>query len=114
MAADGRPWKNKSPETVSRLCFQPKDDGQKREKSMFYSYILQSMADSERLYHGHSTNLKQRLADHNAGKCTYTAKYVPWKIKFYAAFETLGLAQDFERYLKSGSGHAFAKRRLGL
>jgi hypothetical protein len=33
-------------------------------------------------------------------------------VKYYAAFETLALAQEFERYLKSGSGHAFAKRHF--
>jgi hypothetical protein len=39
---------------------------------------------------------------------------VPGTIKFYAAFETATLAQQFEGYLKSGSGHAFAKRHFGL
>ena len=34
--------------------------------------------------------------------------------QFYAAFETLELARDFEHYLKTGSGHAFSKRHLGL
>jgi len=40
------------------------------------------------------------------------AKFKPCKVKFYAAFKSPDLAQDFERYLKSGSGHAFAKRHL--
>jgi hypothetical protein len=31
---------------------------------------------------------------------------------FYAAFESLELAQQFEEYLKSGSGHEFAKHHL--
>lgn len=38
----------------------------------------------------------------------------PWRIKFYAAFDQLELATEFERYLKSGSGHAFAKKHFGL
>jgi predicted GIY-YIG superfamily endonuclease len=42
-----------------------------------------------RLYHGHSSDLKQRLIDHNAGKCPHTAKHLPWRVKFYAAFQTL-------------------------
>lgn len=79
---------------------------------MFYAYILQSVPFPDRLYHGHSSDLKQRLADHNSGRCPHTAKFVPWKVKFYAAFETLNRAQQSERYLKSGSGHAFAQRRL--
>ena len=80
---------------------------------MFYTYILQSTTDPTRLYRGHTTDLKQRLHDHNAGKCPHTAKYLPWKVRFYAAFDSLELAQRFETYLKSGSGHAFAKRHLG-
>jgi putative endonuclease len=81
---------------------------------MFYTYVLQSTPDESQLYRGHTTDLKQRLLDHNAGKCAHTAKHVPWRLRFYAAFETLELAQQFEAYLKSGSGHAFAKRHLGL
>jgi putative endonuclease len=81
---------------------------------MFYSYILQSTSEPSELYRGHTADLKQRLSDHNAGKCPHTAKFLPWKVKFYAAFETIELAQRFEVYLKSGSGHAFAKRHFGM
>jgi predicted GIY-YIG superfamily endonuclease len=79
---------------------------------MFYAYILQSVQHPGQLYRGHSSDLKQRLADHNAGHCLHTAKFAPWKLKFYAAFETLYQAQQFEAYLKSGSGHQFARRHL--
>ena len=81
---------------------------------MSYAYILQSIADPIQLYRGHTSDLKQQLAEHNARKCSHTAKYAPWRIKFYAAFETLELAQRFELYLKSGSGHAFSKRHCLL
>lgn len=37
---------------------------------------------------------------------------MPWELVFYAAFETLMQAKDFEQYLKSGSGKAFAYKRL--
>ena len=81
---------------------------------MFYAYILQSISDPLRFYRGHTTDLRTRVVEHNAGKTSHTAKYAPWKLKFYAAFETLELAQQFERYLKTGSGHAFAKRHFGV
>jgi predicted GIY-YIG superfamily endonuclease len=81
---------------------------------MFYTYILQSTSDTSQLYRGHTADLKQRLHDHNAGSCPHTAKYGPWTVKFYAAFENLELARRFEAYLKSGSGHAFAKRHFGF
>ncbi|HEY2082577.1 MAG TPA: GIY-YIG nuclease family protein [Verrucomicrobiae bacterium] len=79
---------------------------------MFYTYVIQSVDSPKQTYRGSTSNLKERLVVHNIGKCPHTSKYKPWRIKFYAAFETLELAQNFERYLKSGSGHAFAKRHL--
>jgi predicted GIY-YIG superfamily endonuclease len=81
---------------------------------MFYAYILQSVNYPNEFYRGHSSNLKRRVAEHNAGKCPHTTGHKPWRLKFYAACETLELAQAFERYLKSGSGHSFAKRHFGL
>ena len=81
---------------------------------MFYAYILQSTSSPSQFYRGYSTDLKLRLHDHNAGRCPHTAKFPPWKLKFYAAFDSLDLAQRFEAYLKTGSGHEFAKRHLGL
>ncbi|HYE30851.1 MAG TPA: GIY-YIG nuclease family protein [Methylomirabilota bacterium] len=61
---------------------------------------------------GHTSDLKERVADHNAQRCAHTARFAPWKLKFYGAFETMKQAQDFEHYLKSGSGHSFANRHL--
>ena len=81
---------------------------------MFYAYVIQSEQFPEELYRGHSSDLKQRLADHNAGKCSHTAKFRPWRINFCAAFQTVELAQKFELYLKSGSGHEFSRRHLGF
>ena len=81
---------------------------------MFYAYVLQSSAHPEQLYRGHTSDLKRRLQEHNAGKCAHTSKYAPWKLRFYVAFDQPELARRFEEYLKTGSGHAFAKRHLGL
>jgi predicted GIY-YIG superfamily endonuclease len=81
---------------------------------MFYIYILESAANSGQFYRGHTDDLKRRLAEHNAGKCPHTSKSKPWKVKFYAAFDSMELAQKFERHLKGGSGHEFAKRHFGL
>ena len=80
---------------------------------MFYAYILQSIPVPTQFYRGHIADLKKRLAEHNAGKSSHTSKFALWKIKTYVAFESLELAQRFERYLKSGSGHAFSKHHFG-
>jgi predicted GIY-YIG superfamily endonuclease len=77
-----------------------------------YVYILQSQQDSRRYYTGHTENLNERLLVHNQGKCKHTSKYVPWKIKTAIAFIDKQMALDFEKYLKTSSGRAFAKRHL--
>ena len=79
---------------------------------MFYAYILQSIPDPNQFYRGHTADLKNRLLEHNAGKCSHTSKFAPWKIKLYVAFETIEQAQHFEKYLKSGSAHVFGKRHF--
>ena len=79
---------------------------------MFYTYIIKSLSYPEKRYIGHTSDLQQRLFEHNTGRCIHTAKFTPWKLKIYVAFETLEQAQRFERYLKSGSGHAFAGRHF--
>lgn len=79
---------------------------------MHYVYLLQSTAFRDERYVGETQDLKARLDDHNAGKSAHTAKFRPWKVVTYLAFSDRRQALVFERYLKSGSGHAFAKRRL--
>ncbi len=79
---------------------------------MRYVYLLQSESFIDQRYVGITSDLKQRLADHNAGKSPHTSKYVPWKLVTYIAFSDVQKAETFERYLKSGSGHAFARKRL--
>ncbi len=78
----------------------------------FYVYILQSQSDSERFYIGLTEDLKARLKKHNAGEVPHTAKFKPWRVKSAIAFTSRDRAADFEKYLKSSSGRAFAKKRL--
>ena len=81
---------------------------------MFYTYLIQSVTDPTRRYVGHAADLRQRMADHNAGKSPHTAKFKPWKLHVYVAFLDKPAAVEFERYLKSGSGRAFARRHFGV
>jgi predicted GIY-YIG superfamily endonuclease len=80
--------------------------------AMTYVYILQSVALPERYYVGITGDLRSRLRRHNAGEVSHTSKYAPWKIKTYIAFSDEKQALEFEKYLKSPSGRAFAKKRL--
>jgi hypothetical protein len=52
------------------------------------------------------------LRRHNAGEVRHTAKWKPWRIKTYIALVDEVRAKELERYLKSGSGRAFAKKHL--
>ena len=77
---------------------------------MEYVYILCSV-DGAHFYTGHSNDLRARLKKHNAGEVPHTAKCRPWNVKTYIAFSDEQQAFEFERYLKSPSGRAFAKKR---
>jgi predicted GIY-YIG superfamily endonuclease len=79
---------------------------------MWYVYIIRSVENPDQEYTGASENLRTRIADHNAGKSSHTAKYKPWELLWYSAFPEKMTALEFEKYLKSHSGRAFAKKRL--
>ncbi|MBU1104372.1 MAG: GIY-YIG nuclease family protein [bacterium] len=79
---------------------------------MFYVYVLQSQTKIDELYTGYTKDLKNRLVKHNKGDITHTSKYRPWTVLVYVAFKSQTLALNFEKYLKSGSGRAFLKKRL--
>lgn len=77
-----------------------------------YVYMLQSLTDPERHYVGLTDDLPFRLRTHNKGGVPHTAKYRPWRIKTALAFTERQRAGTFERYLKSASGRAFAKKHF--
>ena len=52
------------------------------------------------------------IRDSNAAEVAHAAKYRPWAIKTYIALSDEARAFALEKYLKSGSGRAFAKRHL--
>lgn len=79
---------------------------------MKYVYILQSALESAHFYIGLTDDLKARLEKHSSGGVSHTAKFRPWRLKAYIAFSDAGQAIAFEKYLKSASGRAFAKKRL--
>tara|TARA_R110002095_G_scaffold155137_1_gene134738 strand:- start:1 stop:237 length:237 start_codon:yes stop_codon:yes gene_type:complete len=78
---------------------------------MTYVYILKSEC-GRHFYTGMTSDLVARLARHNAGQVRHTAKFRPWRVQTYLVFDDSERALAFERYLKSGSGRAFARQRL--
>ena len=78
---------------------------------MQYVYLIESVGSPDRRFVGITSDLRRRLRDHNTGKASHTSKFAPWQLVTYLAFSDPLKAQDFELYLKSGSGHAFARKR---
>lgn len=66
---------------------------------MRYVYLPQSEAFAGQRYVGITPDLRQRLAEHNAGKSPHTSKYAPWRLVTYVAFSDEQKAETFERAL---------------
>lgn len=67
---------------------------------------------TSRYYIGYSPDLKNRLKKHQVGQVKSTKSNLNYKLEWYCAFKTRSQALDFERYLKTGSGIAFMKKRF--
>ena len=75
-------------------------------------YLIQSIPHPGERYVGIADDFEKRLQGHNSGDSKHTAKFRPWKPVVVIQFENDTKAGAFEKYLKSGSGRAFAKRHL--
>ena len=67
---------------------------------------------SKKRYIGITSNLIQRIAEHNRGATPSNKLNKPYKLVWYCAFRDKQKAHQFEKYLKSGSGHAFMNRHF--
>ena len=74
--------------------------------------MLKSTVDGTRYHVGSTVDVATRVAAHNAGVCAHTRKYRRWQIHVRIEFPDEDHARAFERFLKSGSGRAFAKRHF--
>jgi putative endonuclease len=82
------------------------------EGSRRFVYIIESLSIPGRFYTGLTSNVTERLSDHNAGRSPHTSTGQPWEPVVVIEFKAESTAVAFERYLKSGSGVAFSKTRL--
>ena len=76
-------------------------------------YILRSDSHPSRHYIGITSSLPERIEWHNHGPSGHTVSYRPWSVVVSMEFPTEEEAVRFEKYLKSGSGRAFARRHFG-
>lgn len=77
---------------------------------MYYVYIFTN--DHSRKYVGFSEDLKTRLHAHRSKSVKTTKSADGMRLTFYAAFKNKAKALAFEKYLKQGSGFAFANKHL--
>ena len=77
-----------------------------------YVYMLQSQQLASAQYVGLTEDLDARLVWHNHGSVPSTRNLRPWRIKTAVMFTDVARARAFERYLKTGSGRAFAKKHF--
>ncbi|OQA52661.1 MAG: GIY-YIG nuclease superfamily protein [candidate division WS2 bacterium ADurb.Bin280] len=76
---------------------------------MYYVYLIK--LNNGEYYTGSTSNLENRLLDHQKGKNKSTKFLRPVRLVWSASFETRKLAEDFEKYLNSSSGFAFRNKR---
>jgi predicted GIY-YIG superfamily endonuclease len=74
----------------------------------WYVYLLRCC--NGKVYVGCTSNLDDRLRRHRDGEVSFTKRLLPVELICYTAFPDKYTAFTIERYLKSGSGRAFARR----
>ena len=47
---------------------------------VYYVYLIESLSAQGERYVGMTTDLKQRLREHNQGKSSHSRKFSPWKL----------------------------------
>ena len=77
---------------------------------MWIVYILKC-GDGD-YYIGFTSDLENRRQRHQSGHVVATKNRLPVNLITYTAFSDKQKAYDFEKYLKTGSGHAVMYKRL--
>ena len=76
---------------------------------MYFAYVIRSRSTG-RHYAGHTSDLIQRLGQHNSGITKSTKNRGPWELVHQELFATRAEAVRRERFLKSGQGREELKR----
>ena len=83
---------------------------QNESPKFFYVYILN--CNDGGIYTGCTSNLQERFNRHQKGWVPITKDRIPLRLAWCCSFPDKSRAFEFEQYLKTGSGRAFAKRHL--
>jgi len=80
--------------------------------NMFYTYILRSEKDNT-YYIGSTSNLTNRVREHNFGNTRYTKLKRPWILIYSEEFQTRGLAVMREKQLKRIKNRTVLEKIVG-
>jgi len=79
-------------------------------RQMWYVYFLR--LNNNDIYVGSTNDLRRRVKSHHNGQVISTRMYRPISLQSYVAVQNENSARRLEQYFKSGSGRAFARKRL--
>lgn len=74
-------------------------------------YVLQSNVEDS-FYVGMTTDLNERLKQHNAGMSKYTTTKKPWVVIYTEQSADFAAGRMREKYLKSAAGKRFLTKQL--
>ena len=80
---------------------------------MFFIYVLQSER-SGRYYIGSTSNVANRVEQHNSGMTRATRNLRPWHLVHTESYETLAQARKRESQIKSWKNRDYMRNQLGL
>lgn len=75
--------------------------------------ILRSLRHPEQRHLGLTGGLDLRRTKHDSGGSPHTSKFLPWESETAVGFKDRDKAAACEKYRKTGSGFAFAKKLFG-
>jgi putative endonuclease len=78
---------------------------------MYFVYVLRNQATKHH-YTGHTSDLVQRIGQHNHGVIKSTKNRGSWDLVYQEEFATRAEAMRREKYLKSGKGREELRSKL--
>ena len=77
----------------------------------YFVYVLLSQNDGN-LYTGYTSDLKERMNEHNSGKVKSTKERRPLELVYFEGCLNRSDATQREKYLKTSYGKKYLKNRL--
>jgi putative endonuclease len=77
----------------------------------YFVYVLLSKKD-KKFYTGYTSNLEERVKEHNSGKVSSTKQRAPFDLIYYEFCFNQQDALHREKYLKSTYGKRYIRNRL--